>query len=328
MARSSAVVLICSAVAFAAPAAASGQEPEPATPETAAPATGTLALQLKDAGRRRTVVAGDRFSVRGTLKPYVAAQRVTVRFREGAHALKTRRLKVHKVRGADAGRFAVSLTTKGSGRIRATASHAATGTLATVRASAKPVVVLPSSVGPGSASSSVRALQAQLSGHGYVVGAKGAWDARTARAVLALRKVLGLGRTTSADGTVMRALAAGRGDYPVRHEGHGRHVEASIAKQVVALIGTGGKVERIYTTSSGKPSTPTVRGSFRFYRKDAGTNAEGMVDAAYFIRGYAIHGYHDVPTYNASHGCLRVPIPDARAIFDWVRLGEQIDVYR
>ena len=52
-----------------------------------------------------------------------------------------------------------------------------------------------------------------------------------------------------------------------------------------------------------------------------------MVDSTYFIRGYAIHGYYDVPTYNASHGCLRVPIPDARAIYDWVRLGDRIDVY-
>ena len=36
-----------------------------------------------------------------------------------------------------------------------------------------------------------------------------------------------------------------------------------------------------------------------------------MVDSNYFIRGYAIHGYAEVPTYAASHGCLRVPIPDA-----------------
>ena len=74
--------------------------------------------------------------------------------------------------------------------------------------------------------------------------------------------------------------------------------------------------------------TPTVLGSFRFYRKDPGTNALGMVHSSYFIRGYAIHGYASVPTYPASHGCLRVPVPDALAIFRWVRLGGRIDVYR
>ena len=42
---------------------------------------------------------------------------------------------------------------------------------------------------------------------------------------------------------------------------------------------------------------------------------KGMVDSNYFIRGYAIHGYAEVPTYAASHGCLRVPIPDAAAIY-------------
>ena len=47
-----------------------------------------------------------------------------------------------------------------------------------------------------------------------------------------------------------------------------------------------------------------------------------MVDSNYFIRGYAIHGYAEVPTYAASHGCLRVPIPDAPAIYagcGWAR---------
>jgi lipoprotein-anchoring transpeptidase ErfK/SrfK len=52
-----------------------------------------------------------------------------------------------------------------------------------------------------------------------------------------------------------------------------------------------------------------------------------MYFSNYFIGGYAIHGYFDVPVYNASHGCLRVPNPDARAIYDWVRIGDRIDVY-
>ena len=68
----------------------------------------------------------------------------------------------------------------------------------------------------------------------------------------------------------------------------------------------------IYPVSSGKPSTPTVQGSFRVYSKTPGTNAKGMFDSNYFIRGYAIHGYASVPVYTASHGCLRVPIPNAR----------------
>jgi lipoprotein-anchoring transpeptidase ErfK/SrfK len=67
-----------------------------------------------------------------------------------------------------------------------------------------------------------------------------------------------------------------------------------------------------------------VRGRFRVYRKQPGTNSHGMVDSSYFIRGYAIHGYASVPVYPASHGCLRVPIVDARPIYDWVRIGDVV----
>ena len=76
---------------------------------------------------------------------------------------------------------------------------------------------------------------------------------------------------------------------------HGHHVEADLSKQVLALIDNGDRVERIYHISSGKPSTPTVLGSFHVYRKSPGTNSHGMVHSSYFIGGYAIHGYFDVP---------------------------------
>jgi len=96
---------------------------------------------------------------------------------------------------------------------------------------------------------------------------------------------------------------------------------------VLAEIERGGHVRRIYPMSSGKPSTPTVIGHFRVYMKDPGTNAEGMVMSNYFIGGYAIHGYPDVPTYAASHGCLRIAIPDAAPVFAWLRIGDPVDVY-
>ena len=100
-----------------------------------------------------------------------------------------------------------------------------------------------------------------------------------------------------------------------------------MTRQVLAEIEPGGHVRTIYTMSSGKPSTPTVIGRFQVYLKTPGVNSEGMVDSNYFIRGYAIHGYAEVPTYAASHGCLRVPIPDASAIYGWVRTGTRVDVY-
>ncbi len=187
---------------------------------------------------------------------------------------------------------------------------------------------IPRRLSTASSARVVRMAQTMLLRRKYVTGVPGQLDARTQRALVAVRKRLGLSRTATWDRTLANRLARGEGDYPVRFPEHGRHVEADLSMQILALIGEGGKVERIYPTSSGAPATPTVLGSYSVYRKDYGTNAKGMVHSAYFIRGYAIHGYKDVPTYNASHGCLRVPVPDALSIFNWVRYGTRVDVYR
>ena len=112
----------------------------------------------------------------------------------------------------------------------------------------------------------------------------------------------------------------------MRHPDHGKHVEADLSRQVVALI-QGSRVLRIYPASSGKPSTPTIQGSFRVYTKSPGFNAKGMYYSNYFIRGFAIHGYAEVPVFAASHGCLRIPIPDAISVFRWIKIGDIVDVY-
>jgi lipoprotein-anchoring transpeptidase ErfK/SrfK len=124
----------------------------------------------------------------------------------------------------------------------------------------------------------------------------------------------------------MRRLARGGGRFKVRYPKHGKHIEADLSRQVLALI-RGNRVERIYHTSSGSPATPTVRGNFKFYMSQPGLNNKEMFHSQYFIRGYAIHGYKSVPVYPASHGCLRVPMEDARSIYDWIDLGDRIDVY-
>ncbi len=194
------------------------------------------------------------------------------------------------------------------------------------RAISRKIDVIPRSVGTKARKRAIVALQRRLGRLGYVVGAKGHFDGRTARAVLTFRKMTGMARTHEASTGVMRRIAQGKGSFKIRRPDHGRHAEADLTRQVLALI-EGGKVRRLYPISSGKPSTPTVLGSFRVYSKTPGTNAKGMVDSAYFIRGYATHGYPSVPIYPASHGCLRLPIPDARTVFNWMRIGTPVDVY-
>jgi hypothetical protein len=159
------------------------------------------------------------------------------------------------------------------------------------------------------------------------VSVTGFYDGGTSRAVLAFRKVNGLGRNGYATRRVFSLVLRNRGAFRVRFPKAGRHVEFDWSRQVLALIDRG-RARRVYHASSGKASTPTVFGSFRFYRKEPGTNSHGMVQSNYFIGGYAIHGYPSVPTYPASHGCIRVPIPNAYDIDRQISLGERIFVYR
>ena len=77
-------------------------------------------------------------------------------------------------------------------------------------------------------------------------------------------------RVGHAGRAVFHKLAHGEGKFPVRYPSDGRHVEANLTKQVLAEIEPGGKVREIYTTSSGKPSTPTVVGRFSVYRRASG----------------------------------------------------------
>jgi peptidoglycan hydrolase-like protein with peptidoglycan-binding domain len=183
------------------------------------------------------------------------------------------------------------------------------------------------SVGPGSQGQSVRLLQSELDVLHYAVPLSGVFEEGTGQALIAYRKLTGLERVPEAGRQVFELLARGAGAFHVRFPGDGRHVEGDLTRQVLAEVEPGGHVRAIYTMSSGKPSTPTVIGHFAVYLKTPGVNSEGMVDSNYFIRGYAIHGYPEVPTYAASHGCLRVPIPDAPAIFGWVQTGTPVDVY-
>jgi lipoprotein-anchoring transpeptidase ErfK/SrfK len=120
---------------------------------------------------------------------------------------------------------------------------------------------------------------------------------------------------------------AGRGAFKLVHPKAGKHVEFDWSRQVLALA-QAGRVVATYHASSGKPSTPTVFGTFHFYLKAAGTNAKSMYDSNFFIRGYAVHGYPDVPAYAASHGCIRIPNADAPTVFAWVSVGDPIYLYR
>jgi lipoprotein-anchoring transpeptidase ErfK/SrfK len=310
------------------PPPASTPEPTPTTPLTSpAPAAGRIKLVVQKAfGKPPFVVAGGRVVIRGIVIPYVGNQKVKLSvYRDG------RKLAVQTVGvialGNGAGQFHVSLSSASSGSVVVQAVHYATPEQAAFSAHSETVHFVSPDLHEGDSGPSVRLLQSELNGMHFVVPLNGVFDEATGRAVIAYRKMTGLERVSSTNLTVFKKLEHGDGTFHVRYPQDGRHVEGDLTRQVLAEIEPGGRVRALYTMSSGKPSTPTVIGRFRVYEKTFGTNSEGMVDSNYFIRGYAIHGYAEVPTYAASHGCLRIPIPDAASVYAWVREGTPVDVY-
>ena len=267
------------------------------------------------------VITGTRWSVDGSMAHFVKGQKIVVHAFNDGKLILSKRVKLTRTG------FRVSITASTAGRVTVRAIHFASRRAPFMASRSVGVWVVAPTTSPGESSFSVRILQAQLSALHYVVGAPGVLDDRTQRAVLAFRKMVGLPRTMVADSTVFDALASGEGAFPVQFPTDGRHVEGDLTHQVLALIGANGRVQALYPMSSGKPSTPTTPGDFHVTWQQPGVNNVGMVDSSYFNGGDAIHGYPEVPPYNASHGCLRVPIPDALTIYDWVRLGTPVDVY-
>jgi L,D-transpeptidase catalytic domain len=315
---------------LAAPALAGAETPVAATPAPAtvtgpAPATVRLALQ-KVGGSPPFALVGGRIAVRGAVTPYVAGQTVTVSFSLDGRTVATSVVSVLAA-AAGTGRFQVGFSSRYAGLVQARVVHYATAQQGAFSARAPGVRFVHPNLGPGARGQSVRLLQSELDVLHYAVPLTGVFDEGTGQALIAYRKMTGLERVAYAGRQAFELLARRAGSFHVRYPRDGRHVEANLTKQVLAEIEPGGRVRKIYTMSSGKPSTPTVLGRYQVYLKTPGENSEGMVDSNYFIRGYAIHGYAEVPTYAASHGCLRVPIPDAPAIYAWVRVGTPVDVY-
>jgi peptidoglycan hydrolase-like protein with peptidoglycan-binding domain len=298
-----------------------------AAPGAASAATGPLlSLTPERVTSNRLALAGQPWRVRVVMQPWVEGQTATVRFYRHGHKLRAVNVNLLASSTGKSGYALVAFQTSKPGAVQIKATHLATPTAPQLVAKPVKVDVAALKAGLGARGPAVRLLQQRLAAKGYVVGQRGLFDQRTARAVLAFRKVAGMARTTAADTGLFKAVLAGKGTFKVRHPEHGKHVEADLSRQVVALV-RGARVERIYPASSGKPSTPTVQGSFRVYSKSPGFNAKGMYFSDYFIRGFAIHGYAEVPVFAASHGCLRIPNPDAISVFRWIKIGDVVDVY-
>ncbi len=326
------LLLVLPAAAFgetpaATPPAPTATTPTPTTPTTTPASPGRIKLAFQRVGGKPLFApAGSRIVLRGIVTPYVAGQEINLGFYREGRKFSVATVAVQPM-SAGAGQFHLSFSSADAGAVQVRATHEATAAQLAFAGRSTTVHFVHENLGLGSSGASVRVLQAELAALHYVVPQNGIFNEATGQAVIAYRKMTGLQRTEYSGSQVFARLSKGAGQFHVRYPGDGRHFEADLTKQVLVEIDPGGKVRAIYTMSSGKPSTPTVLGRFRVYRKEPGINSHGMVDSSYFISGYAIHGYAEVPTYAASHGCLRIPIPDAPEVYAWAGEGTPVDVY-
>jgi hypothetical protein len=297
----------------------------PAHPAKAAkPAHLSIDLQGVRHGK---VKVGKRARAVGYLRPFVPGQHVQVKLLRKGRVIQKLNPQARRVGVKNKGRFRFRSPAliKPAG-YRIVARHLSTPQQDGAVARAPGFHIRFPDVDPGDRNSTVRTFNRLLAREGYVATHGKRYSNRTEFGVMAFRKTNGMKRTFNANPAIFKKLAGGGGGFHLKYPGAGKHVEVDISRQVMVLANKR-KPQHTIPVSTGAPATPTIRGHFRFYSRQAGFNSVGMYYSVYFRGGYATHGYHSVPTYPASHGCVRNPIPLSVFIYDWVRIGMSIYVY-
>jgi len=183
------------------------------------------------------------------------------------------------------------------------------------------VPVVSPSLAAGARGPSVRMLERRLQELHYAVRADGYYGDDDVEALYAFQKVEGLPRTGTVDASLWRRLEAAR--TPGARFG-GDHVEIDKTRQVLFVV-RGGRVVLIVATSTGATGN-TPLGVWHVYRKVPGFDWV-LYYPNYFLRGFAVHGYPDVPPYPASHGCSRIPMWVATTVYGLMPPGSAVYVY-
>ncbi len=150
----------------------------------------------------------------------------------------------------------------------------------------------------------------------------------TADALVAFQKAYGLSRSRVADRAVWRKLDGARLIKP-RYTSPRVHVEVNKARQILMVVRNGVVCGYIPVSTGATGNTP--EGSFSIRQKSPATSP--LYGAGYltwvmgFIGNFAIHGYPIVPSFPASHGCIREPLWVADWTYSQSFVGERLYVY-
>lgn len=225
---------------------------------------------------------------------------------------------------AEDGRLRVRVPTPGVGRFRVRLRFPAAGGIAS-RTLATSAWSRARTLTVGSRGRDVRALLRRLSElHYHVPGIsrRFGWAARDS--VVAFQKAVGLSRSGVVGTATWQALGRARILRP-RHDRPRVHIEIDKTRQILLVVRRG-QVTGVLPVSTGATGN-TPLGAWRIYWKLPGYNAVGMYYSLFFLRGFAIHGYHSVPSWPASHGCARTPIWAAYWLYRQSFVGERVYVY-
>jgi len=263
----------------------------------------------------------DRVRVRGTVAPGRAGEKVNVWLTKAGRVVGER-----SVAMGSGGGFRTAFRVMEPGTYRAHASFGSADLLRDAGSTEGDATPLPR-LRPGSRGVFVQLLEERLVElHYRLEGTRDAeYDARTADAVVAFHKVQGMPRTFSVGPATWRALADPRTPKP-REDWNEFHFEIDQSRQVLYTVEDGG-ITNILHVSTGKPSTPTHDGLFAVARKIAGFSPNHLYYPSYFDGNRALHGWTEVPTYAASHGCVRIPYWNAIWVFGLADYGTRVAVY-
>ncbi len=276
--------------------------------------------------RDGVTVPGRDVKVTATVKPYVPGQRVLVQAFVGSHRFAQRLMTLHPTARGTAARFSTSFAAPQAGEVAIRLKHSRDARMLSF-VKVRRYAVLSETVAPGATGRFVQLLQSRLQALHLYIPQTGVFDGGTELALDAYHRLLGEGEgDESVDSATVADLLDGKGAFHVRFPNQGLHAEGDLSDQVLAYI-RGDKVFELLPISSGKPSTPTILGSYQVYRKEPGYSSDGMYFSNYFTGGYAIHGYDPAPAYPASHGCMRIPIADAIFAYGLIDIGDWVDTY-
>ena len=258
--------------------------------------------------------------VRGTVEPARPGRRVDIALIANGRVVLERRIEM-----GSAGGFSTRLRVMTPGTIRARASFATDDLLRGTAVTSGDTTPLPS-LRSGSRGVFVGLLEDRLVELDYrLAGASdGQYDFRTADAVVAFHKVQRMSRVFSVNSSTWRALADPIRPRPER-DWRGLYIEVDQTRQVLYTV-RDGEVTNILHVSTGANGA-TRDGSFSVYRKLAGYSANRLYYPSYFDGLRALHGWTEVPTYPASHGCVRIPYWNAIWTYRQADFGTRVVIY-